>query len=43
MYPLNCPEDLSQMIFKVEQRNERPLDTPVIRNKIITFLESKRK
>jgi hypothetical protein len=39
MYPLNSPDDL--MIFKVEQRNERPIDTD-IRKKITTFLESKR-
>jgi hypothetical protein len=41
MYPLNSPDDLLQMKFKVEQRNERPIDTD-IRKKITTFLESKR-
>lgn len=42
MYPLDSPDDLSQMIFNLEQTNDRPLDIPVIRNKIITFLESKK-
>jgi hypothetical protein len=43
MYPMDSPEDINQMIFKVEQINERPIEDPEIRKKIITFLESKRK